>query len=565
MILLLLRILIIILALLNCILIAIIFRNNKKVKIENANIVKNEIINNKQKIKTLSQDYISKIDIPIYYINLDRSPIRKQFMEDQFHKYNIKNFKRIKGIDGKKIIDLKSGIIDGINFVNNYNYLTCYEIGCLLSHLRAIIDAYSNNLDKVLIMEDDCCLDLMPFWNDNLSILIEKNIPNDWEIAQLFSFNCYNHNIENKFYLKDKDTIRCGSSMAYIINYNGMKKIIEYIKPFITIGKIINNKLSPSHGESDSFIYSIAKTYYISLPLFYQNSIFESIIHSDHEIIQNIETNKLLKSYIKNKIPEKNLFGNKTFSYDDVLKIKKYLKTVNVSIVGTARDIEKYINNIINKIEMISNLFNKSEILIFENDSKDKTLSKLNEWKFNSKNNITIISENNIKGLRTQRLSYARNLLLEKALQSNYEYLIVIDLDDVNSELTEINFLSSFNYENTDWAVMCSNQKNNYYDLWALRTFDDWMPFDCWECKNITGDKKYCVDDRFKKISPDFNLIDVKSCFGGLAIYKTKYLKNCEYYGGQNKKEVCEHVNLNNDIINKNKGKIFINTQMINS
>ena len=46
---------------------------------------------------------------------------------------------------------------------------------------------------------------------------------------------------------------------------------------------------------------------------------------------------------------------------------------------------------------------------------------------------------------------------------------------------------------------------------------------------------------------------------------KTKYIKNCKYYGGSGEKELCEHVNFHNEIREKNKGKIFINTKMINS
>ena len=45
---------------------------------------------NKNKLKMFtSQNRINKINVPIYYINLDRSPQRKKFMEDQFRKYNI--------------------------------------------------------------------------------------------------------------------------------------------------------------------------------------------------------------------------------------------------------------------------------------------------------------------------------------------------------------------------------------------------------------------------------------------------------------------------------------------
>jgi hypothetical protein len=236
----------------------------------------------------------------------------------------------------------------------------------------------------------------------------------------------------------------------------------------------------------------------------------------------------------------------------------------SVTIVGTARNIDKYLDKIIEKIEMISSLFKKSNIVIYENDSNDKTINILINWKNNSKLNIRIISEKNIPGKRTHRLSYARNKLLNIALELNNYYLVVMDLDNVNLLLTKKYFLSSFNYKN-DWACLCANQKDKYYDLWALRTKDDWLNFDCWECVNKKKNVNFCVNSRYKNLPKQKELIEVNSCFGGLAIYKIKYLKDCKYYGGTNNDEVCEHVNLNNDIRLKNNGKIYINTNMINS
>jgi len=259
-----------------------------------------------------------------------------------------------------------------------------------------------------------------------------------------------------------------------------------------------------------------------------------------------------------------NIFRNKNCKSKSVQKYSQDMMYSSATIVGTARDIEKYLPTTIKKIELISNTFKKVNIIIYENDSIDNTLKILNNWKLNSKYDIKIISETNIPGKRTHRLSYARNLLLDEALKLNNYYLIVIDLDDVNSSLTIDNFLSSFSYEN-DWACLCANQKDKYYDLWALRTKDDWMNFDCWQCFNEKNDIDFCVKSREKNLPVQKKLIEVESCFGGLAIYKTKYLRNCKYYGGKDDFETCEHVNFNNDIRNKNNGTIFINTNMINS
>ncbi len=43
---------------------------------------------------------MDKINFPIYYINLERNPNRKIFMEEQFKKFNITNYKRFNAVDG---------------------------------------------------------------------------------------------------------------------------------------------------------------------------------------------------------------------------------------------------------------------------------------------------------------------------------------------------------------------------------------------------------------------------------------------------------------------------------
>jgi hypothetical protein len=237
-------------------------------------------------------------------------------------------------------------------------------------------------------------------------------------------------------------------------------------------------------------------------------------------------------------------------------------KLSSVVLVGTARSIESHLPKTFETIKMICDCFEKSNVIIYENDSNDKTLEQLQNWA-QDKANVEIITEQNVPGLRTHRLAHGRNIIMSKALQLNTEYIVVMDLDDVNNELTKDAFMTSFNYPNVDWAVMTANQSGKYYDLWALRTYDDWLPFDCWACtKTDTVDN--CVSSRLKHIRPDEPLINVKSAFGGLGIYKTKYLDGCKYDGGKDDFELLEHASFNEGII-KNGGTIYINPKMINS
>jgi hypothetical protein len=234
----------------------------------------------------------------------------------------------------------------------------------------------------------------------------------------------------------------------------------------------------------------------------------------------------------------------------------------SIVIVGCARNIESYLKNTKEKIRMIIGLFKSSKVYIYENDSNDNTLKILQEWE--NEKLIELISEKNVPGLRTERLAHGRNILYNKAMKNNFDYLIVMDLDNVISDLDESGIKSCFNMTEK-WAVVSANQKDNYYDLWALRTYNDWMPFDCWHCVHI-GKKtvEYCVSSRYKNIPKNAKPIKVKSAFGGFAIYDKKYLNNCSYGNGLfNGSEVCEHVNFNQDIIKKG-GDIYINPLLIN-
>ena len=252
-----------------------------------------EIIN--QKTKILAELYLknptNKINIPILYINLDKSLERNNYIEDQIGFYKLENIARISGIDGKQNlnINIKEGNLDGIEY-KNYCGNKFTELGCLLSHIKAIKYAYDNNYNETLIVEDDCYFGLMPCWDKDTLKDILSGLPSDWEIVALY----HNKRIESgKKYtlIKDKNGYRFGT-VAYVINRRGMEKILNDSGHDIIDFK--NNKLA----VSDDYIYDLANTYIYNLSLFIPINISLKSIVGNGEYAHLKWTVDILHKYI---------------------------------------------------------------------------------------------------------------------------------------------------------------------------------------------------------------------------------------------------------------------------
>lgn len=253
-----------------------------------------------------------------------------------------------------------------------------------------------------------------------------------------------------------------------------------------------------------------------------------------------MKTNK----YFNEKIPLKKVNTN--------AKIKKSL-----SIGICVRNCEKYCNKNFEKINRICNLFKSCNIIFYENNSKDKSLKLLKKY-CNENQHAMLISENiNLSLPRTVILARGRNICLNTAKIINNDIYIALDFDDAISNLNIDRIVNCFS-EPLEWGALFGNTtslggwcpKNHYYDLWALRTYDDWMNYDCWEAKNFIGTQKAVWSHL--KILPQKSKIKVISAFGGIGIYNLSKLKECYYYGWKNKKECCEHVHLNKQISKNN-------------
>ena len=257
--------------------------------------------------------------------------------------------------------------------------------------------------------------------------------------------------------------------------------------------------------------------------------------------------------------------------------IKDTMKNSSIIIVGTCRDVSAYIDNIIQSIDKCGEKFNFYHVVIFENDSSDDTREKLIKGK---KFNYTYLFEDGLvskEKSRTKRLEYARNKILNTVRQINkfsaYEYLLIVDMDNVNAKGTFADTIENCfdpSIDPNSWAVQTANQQIKYYDRWALR-IPKFFNYDCW----LKIKKHGRTEENIKKYAYPFFisfnyeknglLVPVKSAFGGTALYKLNSIPSyCKYNGSHlTGQEKCEHVDFHK-CIGRASGKIFINTQFIN-
>jgi GR25 family glycosyltransferase involved in LPS biosynthesis len=206
-------------------------------------------------------------DLPhIYWLNLDADAERCEYMENQFKYWEIENHTRISGYDGREddvSCHLKGKIPDNVSQK---------ELGCCMSHLKAIKKFYEETDDEYcLIMEDDAVLDIARYWNFTWHEFFSL-LPYDWDCVQLTTITT--GDIHVKLHLK---FINDFSAAVYLISRHHAAKII---KNHVRGDKYKLDQGVKPRAVSEDTILETGKTY--SIPLFLYNLKFNSTIHPEH-------------------------------------------------------------------------------------------------------------------------------------------------------------------------------------------------------------------------------------------------------------------------------------------
>lgn len=203
---------------------------------------------------------------PIYYLNLDGQPERKQYMEEQFKYWEIENYTRISAYDGRT--DDLSDIISG-RYPDN---MTSGEIGCTTSHLKAIRHwIETSDSQCAIFMEDDVDLQIARYWDFTWKDF-QSLVPYDYDVVQL-AIICTGplHVKLHRRFVNDFSTA------SYMITRHHAEKLLKF--------HIRNEKYKLDNGSkpravADDLIYNSGNTF--SIPLFLYKIALGSSIHPEH-------------------------------------------------------------------------------------------------------------------------------------------------------------------------------------------------------------------------------------------------------------------------------------------
>ena len=202
----------------------------------------------------------------IYWLNLDSDVERRVYMEKQFEYWEVENHTRIAGYDGRE--DDVSDNLKGV-FPDN---ITQNELGCCMSHLKAIKHFYENTDDEYcIIAEDDVSFEPVKCWNFKWNEFFAL-LPYDWDCVQMTTI-CTG-DIHVKLHLKFVNDF---SAAFYLISRHHASKLM---KNHMRGDKWkLDNGIKP-RAVSEDTILETGKTY--TIPLFLYNLNFASSIHQEH-------------------------------------------------------------------------------------------------------------------------------------------------------------------------------------------------------------------------------------------------------------------------------------------
>lgn len=192
----------------------------------------------------------------IYYLSLEESQDRREFLSEQFSEYDIEN---VTGIISKRFAQCND-IIEG-NYVDT---LTDQSKGSIISHIKALHKWLTDTSDEeyAFFCEDDVSFETVKYWDFTWEEFIE-NLPNEWEVVQLLIVR---DDFEKTFEFRSRYW-NDWALAAYIIRRDYAQSLVDR---YYIDGKYVFNTDQDGHvlqPIGENVIYIPSKNCY-SVPLF---------------------------------------------------------------------------------------------------------------------------------------------------------------------------------------------------------------------------------------------------------------------------------------------------------
>jgi len=166
---------------------------------------------------------------PIYVINLDRDVERMASLAGSLQALNLP-FKRVSAVLGKEVPNWEK-LVD-VELYGARNRLPMPrpgEVGCYLSHLKAMEEFLRTDEPWCVILEDD--VEVRPECVEVLAALGQKD---DWDLVKLFCFHSglpvRKRALTPNHYLVVHLT-RTTSSAAYVVNRRAAETLLNFMRP----------------------------------------------------------------------------------------------------------------------------------------------------------------------------------------------------------------------------------------------------------------------------------------------------------------------------------------------
>lgn len=173
---------------------------------------------------------MSASSVPAYVINLDRSPDRLATFQASAADVGLPVI-RVPAVDGRTVDAVQRSDIDQARFRRiNGREMVPGELGCYLSHVRALGEFVASPHEMALICEDDIF-----FTGDTVPVLDLLAARDDWEVVKLYSSRYRGFQVHHR--LSNGWTIgRClhgpsGCSAAYAVTKEGARRLLATLDP----------------------------------------------------------------------------------------------------------------------------------------------------------------------------------------------------------------------------------------------------------------------------------------------------------------------------------------------